>query len=146
MASITLGVIVLATLIVLWTRQRQTNNPTRPTSHEPALGDPGTTLGKQMIEVKRLASGIADELDGRAARLERLIAQADDRIASLQRNAAPSQRSVTSTTQSTPTPAIDDTTREVYRLADSGVSPVTIAQTLGEHVGKVELILALRKV
>ena len=39
----------------------------------------------------------------------------------------------------------DDLTRNVYRLADAGHDPVAIAQQLNEHVGKVELILALRR-
>jgi len=34
----------------------------------------------------------------------------------------------------------------VYRLADAGNDPIEIARITGEHVGKVELILALRQV
>jgi hypothetical protein len=39
---------------------------------------------------------------------------------------------------------LDATTAEVYRLADEGSSAVDIAQRLRQHVGAVELILALR--
>ena len=39
----------------------------------------------------------------------------------------------------------DPLTREVYALADRGQGAQSIAQSLGEHVGKVELILALRQ-
>lgn len=39
----------------------------------------------------------------------------------------------------------DPLTQEVYALADRGQGPQSIAQSLGEHVGKVELILALRQ-
>lgn len=41
--------------------------------------------------------------------------------------------------------ATDPTTVEVFALADAGKSPVEIAAHLGEHVGKVELMLALRR-
>jgi hypothetical protein len=41
-------------------------------------------------------------------------------------------------------PPADPVTRRVYELADDGLPPVEIARELDEHVGKVELILALR--
>jgi hypothetical protein len=42
------------------------------------------------------------------------------------------------------TPPVDSLARNVYQLADAGLAPPEIARRLGEHVGKVELILALR--
>lgn len=39
----------------------------------------------------------------------------------------------------------DAIAREIYRLSDSGLPPVEIASRLGQHTGKVELILALRR-
>lgn len=39
---------------------------------------------------------------------------------------------------------IDPLTRDIYTLADAGHSAQAIAQQLGQHTGKVELILALR--
>lgn len=41
-------------------------------------------------------------------------------------------------------PNVDAFTRQVYDLADAGQPAMSIAQDLNEHVGKVELILALR--
>ena len=41
--------------------------------------------------------------------------------------------------------SLDPITREVYELADAGHAPVEIARKLGQHTGKVELILALRE-
>lgn len=38
----------------------------------------------------------------------------------------------------------DPLTSEIYRLADQGLSHVEVARKLNQHVGKVELILALR--
>jgi uncharacterized membrane-anchored protein YhcB (DUF1043 family) len=42
-------------------------------------------------------------------------------------------------------PALDPLTRQVYALADAGRPALSIARDLNEQVGKVELILALRK-
>jgi hypothetical protein len=39
---------------------------------------------------------------------------------------------------------LDPLTRDIYTLADAGHSASAIAQQLGQHTGKVELILALR--
>lgn len=39
----------------------------------------------------------------------------------------------------------DQLSRDVYRLADTGLSSVDIARRLNEQIGKVELILALRR-
>jgi uncharacterized membrane-anchored protein YhcB (DUF1043 family) len=42
-------------------------------------------------------------------------------------------------------PSLDPLALQVYALADSGRTPVGIARDLNEQVGKVELILALRR-
>jgi hypothetical protein len=34
--------------------------------------------------------------------------------------------------------------QHIFRLADAGLTPAEIAQRLGQHTGKVELIIALR--
>lgn len=39
---------------------------------------------------------------------------------------------------------VDPLTAEIYRLADQGLSHIEVARRLNQHVGKVELILALR--
>jgi hypothetical protein len=39
----------------------------------------------------------------------------------------------------------DPLARRVYELADGGMDAVAIARQLNEHVGKVELMLALRE-
>ena len=47
--------------------------------------------------------------------------------------------------RSSPDPfGLDPLSLEIYRLSDAGDAPNVIAQQLGQHTGKVELILALR--
>jgi hypothetical protein len=119
-----------------------------------------------------LARDLALALDARAERLEQLIAKADDRLARLQRatesaSAAsavappnPPTRTAPARPANSPAPAAPpvpsgargnastdehaDLTASIYALADEGIGPVQIAQQLRTHVGKVELILALR--
>ena len=83
-----------------------------------------------------------DQLEGLTDRLERLIDQADNRIAQL-----------TALTRAGPRPPMepvhdaaptDPLVRRVYELSDEGRESTEIAQQLDEHVGKIELILALR--
>lgn len=96
---------------------------------------------------------VADELDRRAERLEKLIAEADAKLARLERLSAgavtPDPLAVLAETKpraaAAPMHDGDPLAGEVYRLADSGLPPVQIAQKLGQHTGKVELILALRR-
>lgn len=104
-------------------------------------------------ELNELCTRVADELDRRAERLEKLIAEADAKLARLERltagAVAPDPLAVLA--ESKPRAAAvpmhdgDPLAGEVYRLADSGLPPVQIAQKLGQHTGKVELILALRR-
>ncbi|MEE9404938.1 MAG: hypothetical protein V3V20_08590 [Algisphaera sp.] len=47
--------------------------------------------------------------------------------------------------EASPAPSADPLVGQVHRLADVGKSASDIAAELGEHIGKVELILALRK-
>lgn len=119
----------------------------------------------QARELALLYKQAAADLDVRLERMERLLGQADERIAQLQ--TVPSERGAPAPTgadqggptdqaqpgasqRATATPThshahADDTARQVYALADAGRSPVQIAQQLGTHTGKVQLILALRQ-
>jgi hypothetical protein len=134
-----------------------------------------------MVEVEQLAKRMGAQLDAKAVRLERLIDEADRKLAELEMAggepvtggneqrasaASPSPRDpVTAPHAGRDRPASDPgvsrspnaaatTEREpadplaasVHRLADTGLDAMQIARKLGEHVGKVELILALRKV
>lgn len=74
-------------------------------------------------------------LDARLARLDSLEKEdgPEVRVMSVKPAAAASRESE------------DPRVREVYALADQGLGAFEIATKLGEHVGKVELMLALRR-
>lgn len=107
------------------------------------------------------SEAMAHQLDVRTARLETLLAQADDRIAALEkqlaaRPAAAIEAKPAASHTAAPAPAHASTPferleapgmqhRDVYTLADSGLTPVQIAQRLGKPTGQVELILNLRR-
>lgn len=123
-------------------------------------------LEQLMVEIEQLAKRFGAQLDAKTVQMEQLLDEADRRIADLKRlgqereqrsaSAEPGSSSLTPPTSAstnpqpqTPSPqppSPDDAVkRSVYDLADQGHDPVQIAQKLDEHVGKVELILALRK-
>ncbi len=114
-----------------------------------------------MVEIEQLAKRFGNQLDAKTIELEDLLRKADQRLAQLERmleqaeegaNAnlsnSPNTSPVALTdTVSEPEPELPDDplARSVYKLADDGIEPPDIAQQLGEHIGKVELILALRR-
>ena len=122
-------------------------------------------LEELMVEIEQLAKRFGAQLDAKAAQLEKLVDDADQRIAQLQQlqagekpasssatSTAASRKPATASTSRDTSPTDDDDSetkdplaRSVYQLADAGKEPVQIATELNEHVGKVELILALRE-
>lgn len=143
---IALGVVVLVVLTGQWLAERRKKPSANDKSSVGASRISSSDhLQSQLLEVKKLARSVADDLDARAERLEQLIQEADLRLARLERMAVTNGQSPSKTNReqaTTHTP--DDLSQRVYALADQGHNSVRIAQTLGEHVGKVELILALR--
>jgi len=126
-------------------------------------------LEQLMIEVEQLAKRFGSQLDAKTMHMEKLINEADQKINELKLmeqarvNAAKLQQSLASpfddrsAPQSPDAPpaepvaepsaenADDVLKQSVYDLAEQGHDPAEIARRLGEHVGKIELILALRK-
>jgi hypothetical protein len=108
-----------------------------------------------MVELDELTRRFSSQLDAKSVKLERLIEQADQRIAKLngqsvdvdRSDAAERSREAASgqveieTTVGSPDPLAEN----IYQLADAGKDPGEIARQLDEHIGKVELILALRQ-
>jgi hypothetical protein len=126
-------------------------------------------LAEVATEVEQMAKRLGTQLDQQATRLEALIRQADARIAKLEQlkgvagagdagsgpvpgvakpepASAPESNGLPAAPGAAGLPANDPLTRQVYQLADDGLKPPDIARKIGEHVGKIELILALRSV
>lgn len=118
--------------------------------------------GALTAEFVTSATEIAARLENKAERLEQLIEQADERLMRLREamgmtESEPTHEGATAAMQPEsdrsratdapphrPEPA-DPLALAVIELSDAGHSPVEIAQQLDEQIGKVELILALRR-
>jgi hypothetical protein len=98
----------------------------------------GRAMGATLRDAEELAALVAEQVDRQAARLERLMAEVDERIRKLERlrEEPPVPRQAEAT---------DPMNRRIYDLADQGLPPVEIARTLNQQTGKVELVLALRQ-
>jgi hypothetical protein len=122
-------------------------------------------VNELMVDAEELARRLAALLDSKAERVERLLDRAEARLAELEdreralrEGDAASIEPKIETRRVEPAPPTDDGAApdairyesddpvavDIYRLADEGKTPVEIAKSLGEHTGKVELILALR--
>lgn len=121
-----------------------------------------------MIELDQLSGEVHERLDSKIARLERLIGEADARIARLSSDVtvtsnrrldvtldAESPQRPWSTNAdspregSAPAPSRPEALSQhatLYRLADEGLSTAEISKKTGRLAGEVELILSLRKV
>ena len=102
-----------------------------------------------LVELTQMARQTSAQLDTRAAKLETLLREADEKIAQLSalKSVAtpiipPGPRLVTDSV--TPQNETEDKYHEIYMMADRGISVREIAQKIGKPAGEVELILALR--
>jgi hypothetical protein len=105
-----------------------------------------------LVELSEMARQITAGLDTRAAKLDALIHEADEKIATL----TALQRSISANPPAAAPPPVAPTAPppcayepdprhvEVYTLADQGQSPSQIAGQLNRPNGEIELILALR--
>lgn len=125
-------------------------------------------LEELMVEIEQLAKRFGAQLDAKTVQLEQMLRDAEAMVARLEElrrgttNAGAAEGAATSqapggepesagisevgpalSTGAADDPA-DPMARSVYELADQGLDAAQIAQRLNEHVGKVELILALR--
>jgi hypothetical protein len=119
-------------------------------------------MSNLLVELSEMARQMTAQLDTRAAKLELLLKEADERIALLRSagahqadSAAPMappnasegviiEARVPSIITRLPEPKIDPRHAQVYDLADEGLSPPEIARQLDRPSGEIELILALR--
>jgi hypothetical protein len=126
-------------VMLTWAFRRGSGGTAR--AGEPARTSAPEPVASYIADARELADLLADRLDRQAHRLERLMAEADEKIRRLERlqseaGAGPAIH---------PRPDSDPLNQQVYDLADSGLPAVEIARTLQQHTGKVELILALRR-
>ena len=130
--AIGLAVVVIL-YVALRLMNRKANPPAQPSAPQRAVQQQMQNL---LVELSELSRQINGQLDARAATLQRLIKEADDRIAQLK----------TYPSEGLPAPVdrTDARYAEIYRLADAGQSPMQIAQQLHRPQGEIELILALR--
>ena len=111
-----------------------------------------TELEALMVDINRMARDLGGQLDAKIIRIEKATEEADERIAQLEAlrdslndpSAMGKPAADQLVTPQADAASVDPLTKEVYALADQGKGPVDIAQQLDEHVGKIELILALR--
>ena len=138
-----------------------------PLEHRPA--EPGLArqraverdVSNLLVELSEMTRQMTAQIETRAARLEALVHEADEKIALLRSlagsaGAGPSPHgvlleakllesdAVTMRPAEDPVPAVDPRHAEVYDLADGGQSAQDIARQTGRPRGEVELILALR--
>jgi len=187
-----LGIALILASMFMMMRKRRQQRASEPTARE-QLQRTNQQQGMRddlqslMVEIEQMAKRLSSQLDSKTVRLEKLLEEADQKIAELDRRqqnhdaAAPSRGPDHHQTERTPETAPsspshtarpepdgrrnathvatsntvsqaqspgapdDPLTRSVYELADEGKNPGQIASELDEHVGKVELILALRK-
>lgn len=108
-------------------------------------------IDRRLVQVAEMTRELTALLDNRSEKLEILIRHADERIERLERLANEAEGRLTPRHASQSQPASetsyanDALKQQIYDLADQGQKPGEIAQRLGQHAGKVELILALRR-
>jgi hypothetical protein len=148
--SLAIGLVIAGVIILAWTFRtifaqafRQLfSKSARATTSPDAGADNRSRLDTAMDDAEELAQLIADRLDRQAARLEQLIAAADERLARLEQAASQPPPSLPTAPRRE---VADPLSRQVYDLSDRGLPSVEIARQLNQHTGKVELILALRQ-
>ena len=145
-ALLVAGLAILLVVIVQTARANGWSGVLGPARVRPIT--PPAPARTEQAEVEELVRQLAPELDERAARLERLIADADDRLARLEgagrapaRRAEPEGRAAA---RMVIREEGDPVTKRIYTLADDGMAAVEIARRVEQPTGKVELILALR--
>jgi len=163
------GVMMLIWLLLRkqWRRQARRGMEKTPLEHMEAISTTARQRGRDELagaDLVQLSRRALAQIEARSALLEALIADADERIEELRRledgraqgggrggsPGAPGGQAPTGSgaggngRQAGPGGVEDPVMRGVYELADRGLAPVEIARELDQHLGAVELILALR--
>jgi hypothetical protein len=165
-----LGAVILIYLAVLRPKMRKKKDPldqppARATmAQQRALERDMQTL---LVEYEQMIRNMTSQLDTRAAKLELLIKEADEKLAALRAAnagsipaysaasaesaavAEPEAAAIARATDLTPTPRRDPTGpdprhAEVYALADQGLPARDVARRTGIPHGEIELMLNIR--
>jgi hypothetical protein len=158
------AVICIAIITILYATMRPFLRKKDPLSKPPGYASLARqrSVEQQMqnvlVEMSEMARQIAAQIDTRAAKLEALIREADEKIAAMNNAAAssspapfPPKPRLTPPAAELPIsssadqPILDPGHALVYALADKGRSCKEIAQELNRPSGEIELILALRR-
>jgi hypothetical protein len=151
------GIAVLAVAFVYYRSRMKTKMD--PLTRPPAFNSLAQqrSVERQMqnllVELSEMARQVTAGLDTRAAKLDALIREADEKIATLAalQQAAATNHHAPAAAEPSPAPipppcAYEPDPRhvEIYTLADQGQTPSQIAGQLNRPNGEIELILALR--
>lgn len=150
------------TVVVISTRRRIRNSQRLPrTSAKQRYAEleqqaqAGRSLEQVMLELDQLSRQVHGRIDTQLAKLGAIMRDADRRIEKLSRlvRAADGEPTLEITLDredphepsSGASEVEEGSDAAVFRLADSGMSPVDIARQVGSTTGEIELMLALRK-
>ncbi len=169
------GIIMIITSLMMWQRKRKLRgsclSPAEELERNKQLRGMRGDLEELMVEIEQLAKRLSTQLDAKTIELDMAVHRADERLKELRRlsdggaslgNAASTAGSggkagasggASAATATTAPPQaevpeqgpVDPLARSVHQLADKGLTATAIAQQLNEHIGKIELILALRQ-
>ncbi len=150
-----LGIAIAATAFVyIRARNRAKKDPLERAPAQSSLSQQRSVerqMQSLLVELSEMSRQISAGLDTRAAKLDALIREADEKIATLRalRNVAPppANGDTLAAPPSQPSPSAyepDPRHAEVYALADQGHSASDIAEKLSRPNGEIQLILALR--
>jgi hypothetical protein len=163
--AIAVGILtVVYVTLVRPLRQKKTKDPLEQPPVRTSLAQQRAVerdMSNLLVELSEMARQMTAQLDTRAAKLELLLKEADDRIETLRSMGGNPAGSATGSTAadrlegviqearaalgpSLSEQKIDPRHAQVYDLADEGHSPQEIARRLDRPSGEIELILALR--
>jgi len=185
-----IGIVLIIASLWLGIRKRRKRAKTEPTAREQlermkqqqGMRD---DLQSLMVEIEQLSKRLSSQLDSKTLHLEKLLSEAEQKIAELRRLREEANGPESFHSRATKDPSAtesarrggelqnrtarvdasgmddrekgdtsdsdraagpsDPVTRSIYDLADQGKPAADIAGELNEHLGKVELILALRQ-
>jgi len=163
-----LALLVLGLIVVVFSlgrllgrkRKGALGQPPAPAPRGPGVERASEQAQELLGDIESLAKEMNARLDTKISLLETLIRQADDRIARLGADSGHAEGSGGDSIAEPAAPAPDEPEgagrdgggeddhderfREIYELADRGLSAAEISQRTGVLTGEVELILGLR--